>query len=129
MKASVALRELHADEASVGILFIGTAAMKTFSARYRRNRKAANVLAFSYHHPQPRRFKRGGERVVVGDIIVCVPVAKREAALLGKKLKTYLAVLILHGMVHLAGHTHETTKKMTEMEQIERRIARKLNIF
>ena len=42
-----------------------------------------------------------------GDIVVCVPVATREARAQGKTLRAHLAHLIVHGMLHLQGYDHE----------------------
>ena len=71
------------------------------------------VFAFSYTR------RRGA---ITGDIILCVPVAEREARRFRRTRKAHLAVLLVHGMVHLAGYQHYGLREAQRMELVERRI-------
>jgi probable rRNA maturation factor len=53
-----------------------------------------------------------------GDIAISLQTARVQAAALGHNLLTEVKVLILHGMLHLAGHDHETDRgQMLRLEQ------------
>jgi len=79
---------------------------------YRGKDYATNVLSFSYEI-EPR---------VCGDLVVCAPVVEREAQDQVKPLEAHYAHLIVHGVLHLLGHDHETgeaeAKKMEDLERI-----------
>jgi|SRR5580704_394337 rRNA maturation RNase YbeY len=61
-----------------------------------------------------------------GDIAISPSAARRNARRLDRSLPDELRVLILHGMLHLAGYDHETDRG--EMDRIERRLRRRLGL-
>jgi len=80
---------------------------------YRGKDYATNVLSFPYD---------SGARVC-GDLVLCKPVVEGEARSQRKPLEAHYAHLIVHGMLHLQGHDHETGKEDAErMETLEREI-------
>ena len=83
------------------------------NAEYRGKDYATNVLTFPYDT----------EPTVCGDIVICAPVVAREAAEQGKPLAAHYAHLVMHGVLHLLGHDHETSDADAEtMEAHERRL-------
>ena len=84
---------------------------------YRGKDYATNVLSFPYD---------SGARVC-GDLVLCKRVVEREARDQRKPLEAHYAHLIVHGMLHLQGHDHETGKDDAErMEALERQILESL---
>lgn len=79
---------------------------------YRGRDYATNVLSFPYT-PSPD---------LAGDLVLCVPVVKREAAEQGKALEAHFAHLVVHGILHLQGLDHETHSEAELMESRERDI-------
>ena len=65
-------------------------------------------------------------RGYLGDIAIAPAVARRNARRLGRSLDQELRILILHGILHLAGHDHETDHG--EMNRLEARLRRRLEI-
>ncbi len=65
--------------------------------RFRRKEKPTDVLSFP-----------SAVRGLAGDIAISAEIAASNAADLGHSMETELKVLILHGMLHLAGYDHET---------------------
>jgi probable rRNA maturation factor len=57
---------------------------------------------------------------LLGDIVIAIGVAKRQAAAAGHPLGTELRVLALHGLLHLIGYDHE--RDQGEMAALERRL-------
>lgn len=115
------LSELRVHQASVAVLFIGSLGMANISEKYRKKRKPTSVLSFPYTVAASRH-------KVVGDIVLCVPCARREAKKAGVAPRARLAILLLHAMVHLAGYTHDTEKTAKRMEQLEQRLAKSLRL-
>jgi probable rRNA maturation factor len=58
---------------------------------------------------------------IVGDLAISVPTARRQAAAQGNSLSTEIRILILHGLLHLAGYDHEADSgRMARRERLLR---------
>jgi len=87
--------------------------------RHRGKDKPTNVLTFPYEGPPQ----------VSGDIAICLPLAAREAATLGRPLAAHLAHLVVHAMLHLQGYDHETDEQQAKrMEMREREILQRFGV-
>lgn len=103
-----ALAALETD-VQVTIRFVAAREGRQLNYAFRGKDYATNVLSFVYEM-EP----------VVGDLVVCLPVVKREAKEQKKPLKNHLAHMIVHGMLHLQGYDHEVGAHDAEiMEQRE----------
>jgi probable rRNA maturation factor len=80
----------------VNICITSSSEMQSLNRRFRGKNKATDVLSFSSQ-----------TRGVAGDIAISLEIAARNAAAFGHDLATEVKVLILHGMLHLAGYDHE----------------------
>ena len=76
---------------------------------YRRRDYATNVLTFCYQDSP----------LVVADVVVCVAVARAEAAREGKTLRAHLAHLVIHGVLHAQGYDHERDADAGRMQALE----------
>jgi len=63
---------------------------------------------------------------LAGDIVVCLPVVRREAHAQHKTLRAHLAHLVVHGMLHLQGYDHQRDADAAAMESRETEILRRL---
>ncbi len=108
--------------AEVSLLFCDDAAIRRLNADWRGQDKATNVLSFP----------AGGGAMpgvrLLGDMAVAWETTRREALAEGKPLQAHLAHLLVHGLLHLLGHDHETDREADAMEQLERRILERLGI-
>ena len=86
----------------VTVLLTGDAAMRDLNARFRGKNQPTDVLSFRSEHSV-----RGTENVA-GDVAISVETAIRQSFEQGHSLITEIKVLMLHGLLHLAGHDHET---------------------
>jgi probable rRNA maturation factor len=92
----------------VNILLTGDAEIQRLNLQFRRQDKPTDVLSF------PALFAPTSG----GDIAISLQTARAQAAGIGHDLLTEVKVLILHGMLHLAGHDHEADRgEMLELEQ------------
>lgn len=97
------LRALGLPDAEVNVLFTGDRAMRTLNRRYRGKDRPTDVLSFSFREgafPQV-------QPDLLGDIIIAVPVAERQAREQGHSLRREFERLLVHGVLHLAGYDHE----------------------
>ena len=63
---------------------------------------------------------------LVGDIVVCAPIIRQEAATQGKSLAAHWAHIIIHGILHLMGYDHVNEKDAETMEAKETAILKDL---
>ncbi len=82
------------------MVFVGTRAIRTLNRTYRKKDVPTDVLSF----PVGRRGPDG--RFTLGDIVISVPVAARQARERGHALGREIEILVLHGFLHLAGFEH-----------------------
>lgn len=88
--------------------------------KYRHKKSPTNVLAFSFQAPP------GIKIPILGDIVICAPVANKEAIEQKKSSQAHWAHLTIHGVLHLLGYKHSTQKDTQKMEALEIRILKKL---
>lgn len=100
--------------------FVTESAIQKLNRLYRRKDKPTDVLSFE---PDPSMRKAGDEgKAFLGDIVVCVAYAKREAARRGMSLREELLRLIAHGVLHLSGFDHATVKEEEKMFGLQERV-------
>jgi probable rRNA maturation factor len=101
----------------VSILLTTDAAIRKLNRQFRGKNKPTDVLSF------PAAQLRGtkiAERVA-GDLAISIDTARKQATACRHSLRTELKVLILHGLLHLAGYDHETDHgKMARREELLR---------
>ncbi len=98
----------------VSILIAGNLQLRALNRRFRKKDMPTDVLSF------PSVDGAGG------DIAISADIAKQNAARYGHKTLDELKVLVLHGMLHLAGYDHETDNG--QMAERERALRAKLKL-
>jgi len=109
-----ALEVLGLSKVELSIALVSDAQIKRLNKLYRNKDKPTDVLSFPI-----------GEKVedwlILGDIVISVDTAKRQAKELGHSLEEELKRLLVHGLVHLLGYDHELggeeEKKFFELEE------------
>jgi probable rRNA maturation factor len=96
---------------TIVLRFVDEAESRALNRHYRGRNRPTNVLSFVYddEHGAPG-----------GDIVLCAPVLRREAAEQGKPLPAHCAHLVVHGVLHLLGYDHQETPEAEKMEARER---------
>ncbi|HKK16805.1 MAG TPA: rRNA maturation RNase YbeY [Gammaproteobacteria bacterium] len=84
--------------------------------RWRNKSGPTNVLSFPFDGDQ--RLAPG----LLGDIIICAPVVRREAEEQQKTLEAHWAHMVIHGTLHLQGYDHMNDRQAEEMESLEIRL-------
>lgn len=109
-----ALEVLGLNNAELSIVLVSDAQIKRLNKLYRNKDKPTDVLSFPI-----------GEKVngwlILGDIVISVDTARRQAKEFGYSLEEELKRLLVHGLVHLLGYDHELggeeEKKFFELEE------------
>ncbi|GIX48672.1 MAG: endoribonuclease YbeY [Candidatus Tectimicrobiota bacterium] len=96
-----ALHYLRCADCEVNVVLVGERAMRRLNRAYRHRDAPTNVLAFPQEGEPP-----AGPRVL-GDVVVSLPTAAREAQAAGQSLLDYVTYLAIHGLLHLLGYDHE----------------------
>ncbi|HEV7474661.1 MAG TPA: rRNA maturation RNase YbeY [Pyrinomonadaceae bacterium] len=120
--AAKAAEVLQQQAAGVTIAFVSDRAMRELNRLWRHQRGTTDVLSFPAE--QDRFEKAEGARL--GDIVISVEQAARQARQNGLTLDEEIAQLILHGLIHLCGYDHATDEG--EMDRLELRLRKKLGI-
>ncbi len=102
---------------SLGVRFTGDRTMRRLNRHYRGKDQTTDVLSFGGDAGPA-----AGEGHL-GDIVISVPAARRQAALAGHDGGREVRLLLLHGVLHCLGYDHETDGG--EMERLERRLRRR----
>src|SRR5688500_4762899 len=87
--------------AALSVELIGDRRMRRLNAQYRDRDMTTDVLAFAM------REAPGPHSTLLGDVVISVPRAAKQAAEQGHPVKHELAVLLIHGILHLLGYDHE----------------------
>ena len=111
------------DASEVSISFVGEDEIRELNRGYRGKDSATDVLSF----PVGEEFRHGAERPL-GDVVVCMPVARRQAEEYGHSLDRELAFLVVHGILHLLGFDHEDAEGEAEMCRVQDEILLGLGI-
>jgi len=120
------LSDVGETSAELGILFVGDQRMRGLNRRYRGKDRTTDVLAFAMREactPHTSRLMPD----MLGDVVVSVPMARRQAIAARRSLDEELVWLLVHGILHLCGYDHERSEKeASRMHRRERMILRSI---
>jgi probable rRNA maturation factor len=105
----------------VSVLFCNDAFLHKLNRIWRGIDKPTNVLSFPAG-------KDAAAQGLLGDIVIGLETAAKEAAEAGIPLREHVAHLLIHGFLHLAGHDHDEAQQAEAMETIERAALGRLGI-
>lgn len=110
-KAAVAVarkvfRAANLGKVDVSLVFVLDAEMKALNKRWRKKNRPTDVLSFPAWEGVDDSFFVVDERLL-GDLVISIETAARQASEHGHGLLTEIGVLVCHGLLHLAGLDHE----------------------
>jgi probable rRNA maturation factor len=112
---------MHFPAEAVTVRLISDTAMARLNRTFRKKRGPTDVLSFPSDGARP-----GEKEKYIGDIAISPETARRNARRFSRPLPIEIRILILHGMLHLAGFDHETDHG--EMDRLERSLRRRFGI-
>jgi len=118
--ASKILKSLGWKKAALSILLVGDAKIRAYNRRYLRHNRTTDVLAFGqFRKAAPRQFSKGLSAAppFLGDLMICVPMARRQAKVYGNRFRYELCFYLCHGILHLMGYDDRGARQARRMER------------
>ena len=117
----VSLTKLHVDS-EAGLVLTTDKQMQQVNKQYRGKDTTTNILSFAYNETTPKEFQTVDDKHYIGDIFISRAQLKLDAKRDGVSDKEKFVHLLAHGLLHLAGIHHETTKAAIRMEELEDKV-------
>ncbi len=122
-------------ETEVSLLFVDADAMAKLNEQFLGKSGPTDVLSFPMEEEPgltgrspdfggtgPGTSAEAGELTLLGDVVICPVVAARNAEEHGVPLEDEIALLVVHGLLHLLGMDHEVDAEAERMEKLERQL-------
>jgi probable rRNA maturation factor len=110
---------------TVNVLVTSSAAIRSLNRQFRSQNKATDVLSFPYHSPTSELRKRPK---LAGDIAISADIARQNSFRLGHPAVQEIKILVLHGILHLAGFDHERDNGQMARKEADLRRALRLPV-
>ena len=105
----------------ISVLFVNDAGMRRLNNLYRGIDRTTDVLSFPLISAKPALHSR---HLLLGDIVISLPQAKRQAEEYGTTFNRELSRLLVHGLLHLLGYDHEKSSyRAAKMRLLEAELA------
>ena len=108
-RAEAMLRALGLEDNELSILLCDDDTIRELNRRYRKKDTPTDVLAF------PLREGFGREAGLLGDVVISLPTAARQAREQDRPIIQEVTFLLAHGLLHLAGYDHATARQEQKM--------------
>ena len=119
--AEAILSAARAETTELSVVLVSDRRMRALNRRYRKQDRPTDVLAFPLREGKCSRFRRS----LLGDVVISMQTAKRQAKELGHSLRKEVVRLLVHGILHLLGYDHErNVRAAAVMARRERAILR-----
>jgi len=90
--------------------YVSAGVMRRLNRKFRGKDRPTDVLAFPF--PERKEWARG-------EIFLCPEVAKKQAVLVGHSLREEVALLLVHGVLHIFGYDHERPSDQKRMFDLQ----------
>ena len=111
------LTSLDRGDAAISLTLVDDRAIRELNREHRGKDKPTDVLSFPLE-PEPFAHEK-----LLGDIVISIDTARRQAADYDAPLQREVERLMIHGLLHVLGHDHMEPDKRAAMEAEERRLA------
>ncbi len=119
--AIATLRDQGVEHGSLSVVITDERRMRQLNRQFAGEDHPTDVLSFPAGHQDPA----SGEPEH-GDVVLCLPLAQRQARAAGHSLADELMLLTVHGVLHLMGHDHIEESEKTHMSDAQGRILQEL---
>lgn len=120
-------KEGYDKEAEVSLVFMDDSGIRELNRKYRRVDSPTDVLSFAM---QEGPSMPGGEaEPVLGDVVISLETACRQAEEYGHGFDREVAYLTVHGVLHLLGYDHENEADKKSMREREEAVMRRVNLL
>jgi probable rRNA maturation factor len=114
----------------VGVHLTGDEEIRELNRTHRGVDRPTDVLSFSFvaEDSAPNVAFPAGAAIPLGEVVLSLPYASRQADHIGHSLRTELAWLTIHGTLQLLGHAHDTDGAAAAMEALEHQALEELGL-
>lgn len=116
------------DMVEVSLMLTDDESIHEMNREYRGIDRPTDVLSFALEEGEEEEIFGGPEENLLGDIIISVETAVRQAEEYGHSVEREMSFLALHGMLHLLGYDHMEEEERQEMRAQEKAILESLGI-
>tara|TARA_B100000809_G_scaffold266038_2_gene327022 strand:+ start:3681 stop:4169 length:489 start_codon:yes stop_codon:yes gene_type:complete len=120
VSAALAAANYCGAEAELSVRLVDVGESQALNLQYRDKDKPTNVLSFPFE--QPPGLPPEAQLPLLGDLVICATVVKREATDQGKTFEAHWAHMLVHGTLHLLGFDHIEDADADAMETLETQI-------
>ena len=106
----------------VGVIFVDEAPMTDLHVRWMDERGPRDVLSFPMDELRPGSEEMLSAEGVLGDVVICPQVARRQAESAGHEEINEILMLLTHGMLHLVGFDHAEPEEEKEMFALQKEL-------
>ena len=115
--AQAAFSYLGLTEATIELKFVSEREIIRLNTVYRHKKAATDVLSFNID-----------DKPLLGQVFICYTFTKRSAKALNKPFNDEVALLLAHGILHVAGYDHELVSDEANMQAAEKEILERVGI-
>jgi len=118
MKLKRILKDLECHDAELSILITDDKNIAELNSRFLKRKGPTNVLSFPMREDNPNE----PATPMLGDIVISLDAAMRDAIITGESLNKMTDRLLIHGLLHLLGYDHESSEEAQRMEEETERL-------
>ena len=111
-----------------GIIFVDNSYIKRLNRKYRKVNRATDVIAFSMEERREVTPSIPFSSCILGDVFISAERAKVQAKDFRHSIKKEIAILTIHGILHLLSYDHKRRKESLAMRKKEEEILTRLGI-
>lgn len=104
-------------EGEIELRFVSSKEIRELNSQYRDKDMPTDVLSFSL-----------SDKPLTGQIFICYNIAQKQAGKFGKEIDDEIALLLVHGILHIFGYDHDDSSEASKMETFEEEILNKIGI-
>jgi len=109
---------LECHDAELSILITDDKHIAELNSRFLKRKGPTNVLSFPMREDNPNE----PATPMLGDIVISLDAAMRDAIITGESLNKMTDRLLIHGLLHLLGYDHESSEEAQRMEEETERL-------
>jgi probable rRNA maturation factor len=118
------LATLELESAELSIALTDDREIHELNRSFRRRDKPTDVLAFAMREGEGPPRSGASDSELLGDVVISVDTARRQASRRGRSLANEVRVLLAHGLLHLLGYDHRTRAEARRMGVKTRKLSR-----
>ena len=115
--------------AEMGIVVTGDAVVRRLNCQFCGEDAPTDVLSFALTEGKDKFALPPGETIRLGEVVISLPTARRQAKRGGHSLESEVALLLVHGLLHLLGYDHAVESEERRMRSREEALLASLGVI